>query len=76
MRGRFKNAIVTFRDGRTFRVDEAPPIEPGAVVSVPEVSVRWYQDYVTILGAIAGVVTTYAGLFLLFGGKITTSGTQ
>lgn len=75
VRGRFKNAIVTFRDGRTFRVDEAPPVEPGAVVTIPEVSVRWYQDYVAILGAIAGIVTTYAGLFLLFGGRITPTGT-
>jgi protein involved in polysaccharide export with SLBB domain len=74
VRARFKNAIVTFRDGRTFKVDEAPPVEPGAVVSIPEVSVRWYQDYVSILSAIAGVVTTYAGLFLLFGGKINTTG--
>jgi len=74
VRARFKNAIVTFRDGRTFKVDEAPPVEPGAVVSIPEVSVRWYQDYIAILGAVAGVVTTYAGLFLLFGGKLTTTG--
>lgn len=73
VRARFKNAIVTFRDGRTFKVDEAPPVEPGAMVSIPEVSVRWYQDYLSIVTAIAGVVTTYAGLFLLFGGKINTS---
>jgi protein involved in polysaccharide export with SLBB domain len=74
VRARFKNAIVTFRDGRTFKVDEAPPVEPGAVVSIPEVSVRWYQDYVSILSAVAGIVTTYAGLYLLFGGRITTTG--
>ena len=43
-------------------------------MTIPEVSVRWYQDYVSILSAIAGVVTTYAGLFLLFGGKINTTG--
>lgn len=72
VRGRFKNAIVTFRDGRTFKLGESPPVEPGAVVSIPEVSVRWYQDYVSILGAIAGIVSTYGGLYILFGGRINT----
>jgi protein involved in polysaccharide export with SLBB domain len=76
VRARFKNAVVTFRDGRSFKVDEAPPVEPGAIVSIPEVSVRWYQDYVAILSAIAGVVTSYTGLYLLFGGRINTTGTS
>jgi protein involved in polysaccharide export with SLBB domain len=72
VRARFKNAIVTFRDGRTFTVADAPPIEPGAIVSIPEVSVRWYQDYLSIVTAIAGVVTAYTGLYILFGGNINT----
>ena len=76
VRGRFKNAVVTFRDGRTFNLAQAPPIEPGAVITIPEVSVRWWQDYVAISGAITGLITTYASLFLLFGGRITTTTTS
>jgi polysaccharide biosynthesis/export protein len=73
VRARFQHATVTFRDGRSFGVAEAPPIEPGATVSIPEVSVRWYQDYLSIFTAIAGLVTSYTGLYLLFGGGIKTS---
>jgi protein involved in polysaccharide export with SLBB domain len=73
VRARFQHAMVTFRDGRTFPLNEAPPLEPGAMVSVPEVAVRWYQDYLSILTAIAGVVTSYTGLYLLFGGSIKTT---
>jgi len=51
---------------------EAPPLEPGAVMTVPEVSVRWYQDYVAISQAITGLITSYLSLFLLFGGEIST----
>lgn len=76
VRGRFKNAIVTFRDGRTFKLDQAPPVEPGAIVTIPEVSLRWYHDYVSILGTLAGAVTTFTGLYILFGGRINTTGSQ
>jgi protein involved in polysaccharide export with SLBB domain len=74
IRARFKNAVVTYRDGRTFNVAQAPPIEPGSIVSIPEVSVRWYQDYLLILSAIASLVGAYTGLYILFGGKVTTTG--
>ncbi len=70
VRSRFKNALVTFRDGRTFKAAEAPPLEPGVMVTVPEVSVRWYQDYLLISSAITGLITSYTGLFILFGGQI------
>ncbi len=73
VRGRFKNAIVTFRDGRSFNLTQAPPVEPGAVITIPEVSVRWWQDYVQISNAITGIISSYASLFLLFGGRITTT---
>jgi protein involved in polysaccharide export with SLBB domain len=73
VRARFKNAMVTFRDGRSFTVAEAPPVEPGAIITVPEVSVRWYQDYIAILSAVASVVTSYTGLYILLGGRISTS---
>jgi len=40
------------------------------------VSVRWWQDYVTISNAITGLISSYASLFLLFGGRITTTVNQ
>ncbi|OGL01133.1 MAG: hypothetical protein A3J45_06830 [Candidatus Rokubacteria bacterium RIFCSPHIGHO2_02_FULL_69_13] len=49
---------------------EAPPLEPGVVVTVPEVSVKWWQDYVQIAQVIASLITAYTGLFVLFGGQI------
>src|SRR5262249_1898317 len=70
VRGRFKNATVTYRDGRSVNVAQAPPLEPGAVITIPEVSVRWWQDYVTISNTIIGLIGSYAGLYLLFGGRI------
>jgi protein involved in polysaccharide export with SLBB domain len=76
VRGRFQNAVMTLRDGRTFNLAQAPPVEPGAIITIPEVSVRWWQDYVTISNAITGLITTYASLFLLFGGRITTTVNQ
>jgi protein involved in polysaccharide export with SLBB domain len=72
VRGRFKDAFVTLRDGRSYNLTQAPPLEPGAVVTIPEVSVRWWQDYVVISNAITGLITSYAGLFLLFGGSFTS----
>lgn len=72
VRARFKNATVTYPSGKSFLLAEAPPLEPGAVVTVPEVSVRWYQDYVTIASTLASLITAYTGLYVLFGGKINT----
>jgi protein involved in polysaccharide export with SLBB domain len=65
-RARLVNTLVTFRNGRTYAMADAPPLEPGAVVTVPEVAVKWWQDYVTILTAVATLVTAYTGLFFIF----------
>ncbi|MBI4247736.1 MAG: SLBB domain-containing protein [Candidatus Rokubacteria bacterium] len=73
LRARFRNATVTMRSGRTYLIAEAPPLEPGAVVTVPEVQVRWYQDYVTIATAIVGLITAYTGLFFVFDRTSSTS---
>jgi len=62
-------AFVTFRNGRSYLLNDAPPLEPGATITVPEVSVKWYQDYLAIAQAIVGVISAYAGLFILFGGS-------
>ena len=47
---------------------EAPPLEPGAVVTVPEVAVKWWQDYLQIAQVIASLITAYTGVYLIFGG--------
>jgi len=61
---------VTFRSGRTYAMAEAPPLEPGTVVTVPEVAVKWWQDYVQIATLLASLVTAYTGIFILFGGGV------
>lgn len=66
VRARFINATVTMRSGKTYLLSEAPPLEAGSVVTVPEVQVRWYQDYLTIASAIAGIITAYTGLYFIF----------
>jgi hypothetical protein len=70
-RAKMKGTMVTFRDGKTYPMESTPPLEPGAVVTVPEVSVKWWQDYVTISSVLVGLITAYTGLFLLFGGTTT-----
>ena len=72
-RARLVNTLVTFRDGKTYAMADAPPLEPGAVVTVPEVAVKWWQDYVTILTAVASLVTAYTGLYFIFNGRAPTN---
>jgi polysaccharide export outer membrane protein len=70
-RAKVKSATVTFRNGQTYAMADTPPLEPGAVVTVPEVSVKWWQDYVTISNVVVGLIAAYTGLFILFGGRTT-----
>jgi protein involved in polysaccharide export with SLBB domain len=69
-RAKVTATTVTFRNGRTYAMAEAPPLEAGAVITVPEVAVKWWQDYVTIATLIASLVTAYTGIFVLFNGPI------
>jgi protein involved in polysaccharide export with SLBB domain len=69
-RAKISAATVTFRNGRTYAMAEAPPMEAGAMITVPEVAVKWWQDYVTIASAIASLITAYTGIFLLFNGPV------
>jgi len=73
-RAKAKQTTVTFRDGRTFAMAEAPPLEAGAVVTVPEVAVKWYQDYLQIAQTLASIATAYTGLYILFNGPLSTNG--
>jgi protein involved in polysaccharide export with SLBB domain len=43
-RAKVASITVTFRNGRTCAMTEAPPLEPDTVVTVPEVAVKWWQD--------------------------------
>jgi hypothetical protein len=38
-------------------------------VTVPEVAIKWWQDYVTIASVVASLITAYTGIFILFGGR-------
>ena len=67
-RAKMSETIVTFRNGRTYAMAEAPPLEAGTVVTVPEVAVKWWQDYLLIAQVIASLVTAYTGLYVIFGG--------
>jgi len=69
-RAKVASTMVTFRNGRTYAMAEAPPLEPGTVVTVPEVAVKWWQDYVQIAQLLASLVTAYTGLFILFNGPV------
>lgn len=69
-RAKVASTTVTFRNGRTYAMAEAPPLEAGTVVTVPEVAVKWWQDYVQIATLIASLVTAYTGFFILFNGPV------
>ena len=69
-RAKARATTVTFRDGRTYAMAEAPPLEAGAVVTVPEVAVKWYQDYLQIAQTLASIATAYTGLYILFNGPL------
>jgi len=69
-RAKLPGTAVTFRNGRTYAMADAPPLEPGAVVTVPEVAVKWWQDYLQIASVLAGLVTAYTGVYILFNGPL------
>ena len=69
-RAKVKNVFVTFRDGKSYAMADAPPLEPGAVVTVPEVALKWWQDYLAIAQAVASLVLGVTGLFVIFNGPI------
>jgi protein involved in polysaccharide export with SLBB domain len=72
-RAKLKAATVTFRNGRTYAMAEAPPVEAGSTITVPEVAVKWWQDYVTIASLIASLITAYTGVYVLFNGPISNN---
>ncbi len=73
VRAKLPGTSVTFRNGRTYAMADAPPLEPGAVVTVPEVAVKWWQDYLQIASVLASLVTAYTGIYILFNGPLTRS---
>src|SRR5206468_1185764 len=69
-RAKLKSLFVTFRNGKSYAMADAPPLEPGAVVTVPEVAMKWWQDYLSIAQAVASLVLGVTGLFVIFNGPI------
>jgi len=69
-RAKLKGVFVTFRNGKSYAMADAPALEPGSVVTVPEVAVKWWQDYVAIAQVLASLVTAYTGIFILFNGPL------
>jgi hypothetical protein len=37
---------------------------------VPEVLLKWWEDYLLIASAVASITTAYTGLYILFKGPI------
>jgi protein involved in polysaccharide export with SLBB domain len=66
-RAKLKAATVTFRDVREFPLEASPPLEPGAIVRVPPVFLKFPQDYVPIVFTMASLITAVTGVFILFG---------
>ena len=73
-RAKLRATSVIFRNGRAYAMADAPPLEPGAVVTVPEVAVKWWQDYLQIASVLAGLVTAYTGVYILFNGPLSRGG--
>jgi len=73
VRAKVGATTVTFPNGRTFAMAQAPPLEPGSVITVPEVSLKWWQDYVQLASLLASLVTAYTGIYLLLGGRPLTN---
>lgn len=46
-------SVYVLRSGRRVSGRNNPVVEPGDVVVMPRVGVKWWQDYVTIFGAVA-----------------------
>jgi protein involved in polysaccharide export with SLBB domain len=69
-RAKVRSVFVTFRDGKSYAMADAPPLEPGAVVTVPEVALKWWQDYLSITQSIASLILGITGLFVIFNGPI------
>ena len=72
-RAKAKQTTVTFRDGRTYAMAAAPPLEAGTVITVPEVAVKWYQDYLLIAQTLASLISAYTGIYVLFNGPISNN---
>ena len=46
-------SMSVLHSGRRISGRSNPVVEPGDIVMVPRIGVKWWQDYVTIFGAVA-----------------------
>jgi polysaccharide export outer membrane protein len=51
-------AVYVMRSGKIVPGHVDPIVEPGDIIRMPRVAVKWWQDYVTILGAVVVPVST------------------
>jgi polysaccharide export outer membrane protein len=51
-------SVYVMRTGKRLPGSTDPIAEPGDIVVVPRIAVKWWQDYVTILGAVVVPVST------------------
>ncbi len=54
-RANFSEAYVQKRNGSSFSLEQDPVVEVGDTIIVPEVGVRWWQDYVSVGGFLMGL---------------------
>ena len=54
------SGVMVHRAGRAMEATPAFVVEPGDTVEVPEKSVKWWQDYMTILMGVTSVIISWA----------------
>lgn len=65
VRGQFKNTIITKKDGTIVSIKGNPMVDPGSTIYVPEVNVKWWQDYLTIATGVASIILSWWSVFQL-----------
>lgn len=50
------STVMVFRDNKLVAKGENIPVQPGDTIFVPEKSVKWWQDYLTILTGLTSVL--------------------
>lgn len=62
-RANFNKAYVQRRDGTSVPLEKDPEVQVGDTIVVPEIAVKWWQDYLALAGFMAGLI--WIPLFLL-----------
>ena len=57
-RAKYSKAVVRKKDGREFAVNDSPSIDPGDIIYVPEVGMKFWQDHLLIVTTLLTILTT------------------